>query len=292
MVDVVSIVISIISLVGALLSASITGWFAYFSEERKRRSESEKLIAKYRDPLLLASQDLQSRLYNILELNFLSYYNGPSASNDNEGNYWLSEGNNDSNRITRQDQKDNVIQYTCFLVGQYFSWTYILRRQVQFLCFSTDKDNKGLASMLNGIQEAFSTAKHGKASVPFMLWRAQQMAIGEIMTVKVDTELFCMGYAAFKQKWMENDGAFRGWFHSIEAGIKTIAEARSKGGSTIPDQRLRRLQHLFLDLIHILEPKGLRVEGSGSDLCIAVPKCACLQCSRPQVNNSRQESQV
>jgi hypothetical protein len=36
-----------------------------FLNERKRLSESEKLIAKYHDPLLLACPDLQSRLYNI-----------------------------------------------------------------------------------------------------------------------------------------------------------------------------------------------------------------------------------
>jgi hypothetical protein len=277
MVEVVSIVISVISFVGALLSASITGWFAYFSEERKRRSESEKLIAKYRDPLLLASTDLQSRLFNILELGFLGSYNVLSAFKDNK--------DNDDESSVSEDHTDNVLRYTCFLVGQYFSWTYILRRQVQFLRFSTSKDNKELVSILDKIQDAFSTDKHGNASVPFLLWRGQQMAIGEIMTVKDDTDLFCMGYAAFTRKWKDSR-EFRGWFYSIETSIKAITHASFQSTSIIPDHRLRRLQHLFLDLIDILDPRKLRVEGSALSRCPAAPECACLRCSGWQGNSS------
>lgn len=46
MVDVASIVVAVIALVGGLAAAAITGWFTYFSDERKRLNEAEKLIAK------------------------------------------------------------------------------------------------------------------------------------------------------------------------------------------------------------------------------------------------------
>ena len=74
MVDVASIVVAVISFVGALVAAGFTAWFTYFSDERKRLSESEKLIAKYRDPLLLACQDLQSRLYNITDQGISKFF--------------------------------------------------------------------------------------------------------------------------------------------------------------------------------------------------------------------------
>lgn len=267
MVDVASIVISIVSVVGALLAAGITGWFAIYSDQRKRLSESEKLIAKYRDPLLLAAKDLQSRFYNILEQGLLSYIHGPGE--------W----------------KDILLLYTAFLVGQYFSWVYVLRRQAQFLCFSTDKDNLELAKKLDEIQRVFSTDGYGPAGAPFMLWRGQQMAIGEIMTVKEDGELFCMGYAAFKQKWLHDD-VFRGWFQSIEEGIILNAEARSQHAAMIPDRRLRHLQHLLLDLIYILEPKRLRSGGSWLKRCGPAPECACSECSALQVKNSGERNQV
>jgi hypothetical protein len=42
MVDIASIVVAVISFVGALVAAGFTAWFTYFSDERKRLSESEK----------------------------------------------------------------------------------------------------------------------------------------------------------------------------------------------------------------------------------------------------------
>ena len=110
MVDIIAIVIAVISLIGSIISAGITALVTLHSDRAKQLSESEKLVAKYRDPLLLASMDLQSRLYNILEQDFLFYYDDAS-------------------------RRDFVTLYTAFLVGQYFSWTYVLRRQVQFLRF-------------------------------------------------------------------------------------------------------------------------------------------------------------
>jgi hypothetical protein len=49
-----------------------------------------------------------------------------------------------------------LLLYTAFLVGQYFSWTFILRRQVQFMKFSTDDKNRKLAKTFQKIIVAFS----------------------------------------------------------------------------------------------------------------------------------------
>jgi len=310
MVDVASIIIAVISFVGTLLVAGVTAWFSYFSAERKRLTEAEKLIAKYRDPLLLACQDLQSRLYNITDENVTVYFR------------------------QRGEKKENVLLYTAFLVGQYLSWTYILRRQAQFLRFSTEKDNRELTKVLAGISFAFGTDGGGPDSAPFMLWRGHQSAIGEMMTTKDAGELFCIGYAAFHKKWgggylggtvggareisgtigapgpgedgedgediQEDDGVqvgrvgvvgedgedrgntwsgeFRPWFRSIVEGVAEIAKARDEGRATIPDQRLRRLQHLLLDLIGILDEKGLRTEAKYTHRCHRAKICDCSKC--------------
>ena len=92
MVDIVAIVIAVISLIGSAISAGITALVTLQSDRAKRLSESEKLVAKYRDPLLLASMELQSRLYNILEQDLLFYYDDAS-------------------------RRDFVTLYTAFLVG-------------------------------------------------------------------------------------------------------------------------------------------------------------------------------
>lgn len=258
MVDVVAIAIAVLSLAGTLAAAALTGWFAFFTEERKRRSEAEKLFRKYQDPLLQATKELQSRLYSIVKPNRTGILN------------WM---NRDEKR------KANLVQYTCFLVGQYLSWTHILRRQAQFLPLSTDSTNRQLRTTLDLIESAMGTTlAGGPLAKPFKLWRGHQMAIGEIMTVKEDGELYSMGFAAFRRKWREED-AFREWFESLVEGLTTMAEAEKQGSPTpIPDHRLRRLQHLLLQLTHILDPQGLRVDFGRNQPCAKADECVCSKC--------------
>ncbi|KAG6990195.1 hypothetical protein FocnCong_v020612 [Fusarium oxysporum f. sp. conglutinans] len=276
MIDVVSIVIAVISFVGTLITAGVSAWYKWFSEEQTRRNDAEKLISKYRDPLLLASQDLQSRLYNITDNNLTLYFRMGA------------------------DKRDNILLYTAFLIGQYFSWAFILRRQAQFLRFSTDKANRDLTRILGGIAFEFSTDGYPPDGAPFMIWRGQQMAVGGIMTVNNGDELMCLGYASFHQMFKNEsdnvdqrpvgdedanitwDGNFRPWFRSIIQDIIIIAEARERGNNP-PDQRLRRLQHLLIDLINILDDKGLRSEAKFTSRCHRAIDCNCSKCSGNEV---------
>jgi hypothetical protein len=43
----------------------------------------------------------------------------------------------------------------------------------------------------------------------------------------------------------------------------------------VPDHRLRRIQHLLLDLIQILDPKGSRSEAKWTTPCQPAPQCSC-----------------
>lgn len=93
------IVIAVVSLATSIGVAVASGVLTIYSNDRKARHEIERLLRKYRDPLLLASQDLQSRIYNITEQDILSFLHGS------------------------QDHKDWLIIYIAFLFGQYLCWT-------------------------------------------------------------------------------------------------------------------------------------------------------------------------
>ncbi|KAH6662314.1 hypothetical protein B0J14DRAFT_610791 [Halenospora varia] len=253
MIDVVSIIIAVVSLVGSLVAAGFTGWISFYIDQVKRRSESKALIHKYRDPLTLAAFDLQSRLWGLVQLNLLRY-------------------------IEDEDKKDLVYVYTAFLVGQYLSWTYILRRQAQFLRFSTDKTNKRLNQILETITSEFSLDTHeGDEQDPFMLWRGQQMAIGELMTmVEENGQLYCMGFAAYTHKY-HNDPEFKHWFQPIERGIEVLVGARTNGNS-MATYRLRRLQHLLIDLVLLLDQDRV-ASGQNKQLKVnAANECRCDGC--------------
>jgi len=251
MVDVVSIIIAVVSLVGSLVAAGFTGWISFYIDQVKRRSETKALIHKYRDPLTLAAYDLQSRLWGLVQHNLLDY-------------------------IENEDKKDLVYVYSAFLVGQYLSWTYILRRQAQFMRFSTDKTNKQLNQILDTITGEFSLDRH-QGEDPFMLWRGQQMAIGEVMTLAEEQgQLYCMGFAAFANKY-HDDPKFKKWFQPIETGIALLVDARARS-NPVATYRLRRLQHLLIDLVLLLDPDRAS-SGQYKQLKVdAAHECKCEKC--------------
>ncbi|KAH7344299.1 hypothetical protein BKA66DRAFT_577037 [Pyrenochaeta sp. MPI-SDFR-AT-0127] len=221
---------------GAALAALFTGGFNLWADDRKRRlAESAKLVRKYRDPLLLEAQDLQSRLYSIACGDTLDLI--------------------DPNDPIEQE---NLYVYSSFLVGQFFTWTYIYRRQAQFMGGPTNEETRNLTAIIFSIRSEFNQLDVEPDRRPFRVWRGQQLAIGEIMTVreKDEKEFFCMGYAAFKERW-DTDQTFKGWFMPVCAAIEEFYLAR-KRHEPLLDQRLRRLQHLLVDLICLLDPKGLQ----------------------------------
>jgi len=290
MVDIASITIAVLSLTTSLAVAIASGVLTIYSDERKDRRERERLLRKYHDPLLLAAQDLQARLYNLTENALLTFLHGS------------------------QDHQDCLVIYTAFLFGQYLSWTYVLRQQAQFAGFATEERGRTrtLVNLLGRIQQCLNSDAWGEAEYPFLLWKGHQIAIGELMTVPSTLAVpdsaggVCMGFAEFTRKWKaqaaaegvraaepppargsanepvvhqnsEDPAAFRVWFLTIEHGIYELDRQRQLGESTGLN-RIRRLQHLLLELIDVLDPEGARVGAHESKRVGAAPGCACSQC--------------
>jgi hypothetical protein len=100
-------------------------------------------------------------------------------------------------------------------------------------------------------------------ATPFLLWKDHQTAIGELMSVRdEDGEWYCMGFSEFTRMWKNADVAgdkaqdpnvdFRKWYGSVERGIPSLAAARH-GKNEMAGNRLRRLQHLLVDLADELD---------------------------------------
>jgi len=218
-------------------------------DQVKRRNETRALVHKYRDPLTLAAWDLQSRCFGLVQGNLLDY-------------------------AADEDRKQLMHDYTGFLFGQYLSWVYILRRQAQFMRFATDKTNKELNHILDLITDGLSTDTH-RGEEAFMLWRGQQMAIGESMTLQEEQgQLYCMGFAAFAHKYQE-EPEFKNWFQTINQGIGLLVHAREHG-NVVATNRLRRLQHLLIDLVLLLDKERVESSGYVQDKVNAAHSCGCV----------------
>lgn len=222
-----AIIVAIIALIGAMVGAGVSLYGQVHMARREEEREAGAVLAKYREPLILAAYDLQSRLYNILGQNFLGKY----YATDSEGS------------------RQYAVDHTLYLIGQYLAWTEILRREVQFLRFSEDASTLRVSLLLYDVRDTFASDRPELGS-PFMIWRGEQNAIGERMITVEDGQRYCIGYATFVEKC--DEPGFERWFESLRRDLDVIAGE--------PNLRLRELQHRLVDLVTTLDEGGVRFQ--------------------------------
>ncbi len=183
-----------------------------------RELRAEDVLTRYREPLAAAAFDLQSRLYNILRLDFFAKFGD------------------------RHPRAEDALRTTLFRLAQYFAWTEILRRDIQFLSFPEDDQTRHVAQLQSEISKGFLTDSHGPT---LMIWGDEQRAIGEQMIVEEHGKVLCMGFANFREQC---DTTFAAWCDRLRS---ELCDESARG-------RLRHVQHLLCDLVETLDAKRLR----------------------------------
>lgn len=215
-----SIIVAIIALAGAVLSGAIALYGQLHTATMTARREAEAVLARYREPLVDAAYELQSRLYNIVKLSFLKKY---YVKGDDE-------------------QKRYAVQNTLYVIAQYFGWSEILRRDIQFLAFPEDDATRRVATLQAEIAACFLSHSYGTA---MMIWSDEQRAIGERMIIEEHDKVLCMGYASFRDRC---DDVFGAWSGRVRADLED-ASAQT---------RLRDVQHRLCDLVETLDRHRVR----------------------------------
>jgi len=233
---VVTLVAGAVSVAGATYSTVVA---ARIEEQRRARSKAElldDLMARYRDPLLRAAFDLQSRLYNIAEQGFLRRFH------------------TDEDPEAREYAATN----TLYVIGEYLGWIEILRREVRFLDLGDQERNRVAVDLVDDVRQAFLTDRFGPA---LRIFNGQQRAIGELMSEQSTgpsdgkVRLECIGYAEFVTRLREPD--FARWFTRLRADIDNMADA---GEADL--ERLVALQNALVDLVEFLDPGHTRLPAS------------------------------
>lgn len=178
---------------------------------------AQETLARYREPLASAAFDLQSRLYNLLRLEFVAKWGEGARAED-------------------------AMTTTLFRLAQYFGWTEILRRDVQFLSFPQDEATRTVAELQSQIGRCFLSDSYGTA---MMIWSDEQRAIGERMIVEEHGKILCRGYASFREHCDEVYGA---WTSRVRAELVDEAAA----------PRLRDVQHRLCALVEALDDRHVR----------------------------------
>jgi hypothetical protein len=254
---------------GALAGAAAALAGDYYRRRWDRNEQAKKLIRQYRDPLLRAAFDLQSRLYNIIVRNFTAYIRSPDAAN-----------------------RSYAVDTTLWYFAHYLGWVEILRREVQFLDLGTARRNKELQTRLAAISGALAsdrleyeprrarrkarrktpasdpeqgeaaraTAAPAPSKPSFVVFRADQRAIGEAMVTERQhpeetKRLDCLNYGEFMATGRpslddEPPGPFDRWLVRFRAELDTFAS----GEWDAQHPRLVEVQRGLVDLIDLLDP--------------------------------------
>ena len=221
----VAIVSATFSIWGQTKAARIAADLENFRRTEERRHEQEKSVARYREPLGRAAYDLQSRLYNILQLGLIrKYYDHGSAR-----------------------ERSYVVSNTVFLAAQYFAWTEIIRREIQYLDLGTDEKTRQLARLQDGIYSLWQTDKFGPL---FRVFAGEQRAIGECMIRRGPTGDRCIGYETFLKRDQRRKDQL---LEALEVDVRSFSTRLPAAR-----QRLVALQNALIDLLDFLDPNHIR----------------------------------
>lgn len=232
---------AVIAITVALVSGAVAVGNTVYTKSVDRRVKAREraetkaetldaLMSRYREPLLQTAFDLQSRIWNIIEGEFLD-------------TYYFSE---------RRDQGDYARDNTLYVFAEYLGWSEILRREVQFLDLGDEQRNREWNDLRDAVRRTLLTDDHPP---PFRVFNGQQRAIGELMlcpSSDADGRQACLGYAAFTSRLQKPE--FATWFTSLREDLDLIAREPE-----LHEERLRALQAALIDLIDFLDQSGARL---------------------------------
>ncbi|KAF8336668.1 hypothetical protein F5887DRAFT_1078696 [Amanita rubescens] len=249
--SVLAAVIAAVSAVsGACIGAIVNGWWNSRLDQYKRRREERDAVKKYRDPLLLACEELQSQLWHL------------AHTTDNP----------------KHIQNANKLL---------FAWIYILQQDVANVHHGIAKEDRDFMDSLYKLRAAFNDPVFSN-NHPFHVTRGEQIAIGEKMATQgPGLPLSCIGFAEFISCWekKENDNpiSFKTWFTSLEDSLREFKQT-DKSVLTEPTHRsahftnrrnnrnndldrdagrnhlvrICKIQRCLISLIEALDPQQLR----------------------------------
>ncbi len=228
---------AVVTILTTGLGVFLAAVFTLRQSQKVRLERAEDLATRFREPLLQAAYNLQSRLYNIAKQDFLGRFLTADEATPQEREY--------------------AVRNTCYLFGQYLAWVEIIRREAQYVDPRSRENNRVIVEKLEHVRDRMASSEQIEDR-PLRLFRGEQRAVGELMLVPVPTPIGdvprweCRGYADFVEQL--SDPKFADWFETLEDGIGTLA----KESPDLPP-RITELQHALIDLIDVLDPQFERV---------------------------------
>jgi hypothetical protein len=197
-------------------------WTWSQGRERERLTERARLAALYVNPFLSACEDLQSRIYHILELGGL--------------------------RTLRKRYPDGAYaEEILYLIVRYFGWAAALTR------YSPYSQDPVVTRLAEAVRDAFATTDAGFPVGPFNFFHPEQKALGKMVMSRMEgqhgIELDTISSYEFKERLASPPLADS---QSVQQSLEALRSAEDM--ENLPGrQRLEMAQHYLVDLLHYLE---------------------------------------
>lgn len=194
------------------------------SREQEREKERERITALYVNPFLSACEDLQSRIYKILELGGLD--------------------------VLRERYPDaSYAEETLYLIVRYFGWSAAVNRYGPYT-----KDPVVIEHAI-AVRKAFATSTTGHPVGPFNFFLPEQKALGktimhtmegeyghELDTISYYDFKACLGEAPLKES------------QSVQQSLESLRKA-SDASDIQGRERLVEAQNHVVDLLDYIEER-------------------------------------
>jgi len=223
--SVVAIGAATIAVWGQLRVKRVEAQLAIQKAEADRRAETEHTARQFREPLGRAAYELQSRIFNIVRGGFLQVY--METGDDRTRSY--------------------AIHHTVFVIAQYFGWTELIRREIQFIDLGKDEETRRLAQLQHRIYAAFQTDRYPPL---LRVFGGEQHAIGERMIREGPRGPQCIGYASFLDYLKSDPDPL---IRALEGDVQALGTQLKQ---ELP--RLVEFQHSLIDLVVFLDPQAVR----------------------------------
>lgn len=193
----------------------------------ERAVDLELMMVKYRGPLVHAAYDLQSRIFNIVNQNILNLYFIEDRGDGSEKEYFLKN--------------------TMYVIAQYFAWTEIIRKEIQFIEFDDVKTSQKLSNLQD---EIYSIWQFTSRSDSLNIWAGEQRGIGELLLQDKGSGYTCIGYSQFLKLVSKGEEPL---LKQLELKIKRYFNTQEHYSV-----RLVKLQNALIDLLEFLDPDFVR----------------------------------
>jgi hypothetical protein len=211
-----------LTLIGAQVTALAGAMWAVIKwrEERRedRRVEQNRLAALYVNPFLFASEDLQSRLYNIL----------------------CGEG-----LVPLRARPDYpYAEETLYLVAQYFAYEALILRYTQY------GTNSDVLRLIQQIRSDFTSAGTEDDVDPWCIFRPRQRALGQVMLTSREDE---QGTVMDTISLLEFRELLKRDVELLYVGDAISSLQEAKKADDLPPRTRSRLADVQSDLVDLLE---------------------------------------